>query len=116
MVIVLLPNAAVTPPGRPVAVPIPVAPVVVWVMFVRTVLIHKVGVLEAAPTVLLGVTVIVPVAVRVPPEHPADGFRVKVYVPDVVGVPEIVTTPPENEAFKPVTPEIVGAAAVAFVE
>jgi hypothetical protein len=28
--IVMIPNAAVTPAGNPVAVPIPVAPVVAW--------------------------------------------------------------------------------------
>jgi hypothetical protein len=48
----------------------PVAPVVVCVIFVNAVLIHKVGVLEAAPAVLFGVTVIVPVAVFVPPVQP----------------------------------------------
>ena len=41
----------------------PVAPVVVWVIFVKGVLIHKVGVLDGNPTVLFGVTVIVPVVV-----------------------------------------------------
>ncbi len=55
-------QAALTPDGNPVAVPIPVAPVVACVIFVNAVLIHKVGVLEAAPAVLSGVTVIVPVA------------------------------------------------------
>ncbi len=46
----------------------PVAPVVVWVIAVSGVLIHSVGVDEAALTVLLAVTVIVPVAFTVP--HP----------------------------------------------
>ena len=59
-------QAAVTPVGKPVAVPIPVAPVVVLVIFVKTVFIHKVGVLEADPAVLLGVTIIVPVAFTEP--------------------------------------------------
>ena len=45
-------HAAVTPPGNPVGVPMPVAPVVVWVMEVNTVLTHKVGVEEAIPAVL----------------------------------------------------------------
>ena len=62
MVIVLEDHAADTPVGKPVAVPIPVAPVVVWVIAVRAVLIHKVGVEEAVPTVFAAVTVIVPVA------------------------------------------------------
>ena len=62
MVILLLAHAALTPVGNPVAVPIPVAPVVACVIFVNGVLMHKVGVLEAAPAVLSGLTVIVPVA------------------------------------------------------
>ena len=62
IVIALDAKAAVTPAGRPVALPIPVAPVVACVIFVNTVLIHMVGVDEAAPTELFGVTVIVPVA------------------------------------------------------
>ena len=73
MVIVLDAHAAVTPEGNPVAVPIAVAPVVVWVMFVKTVLIHKVGDDEAAVTVLFGVTIIVPVAVP-PPQPPVNGM------------------------------------------
>ena len=48
IVIVLEAQAAVTPEGSPVATPIPVEPVVVCVIFVNEVLIHKVGVLEAA--------------------------------------------------------------------
>ena len=46
----------------------PVAPVVVCVIAVSGVLIQSVGVDEAALTVLLAVTVIVPVAFAVP--HP----------------------------------------------
>ena len=68
MVIVFDAHAAVTPAGKPVAAPIPVAPVVVCVMAVSGVLIQSVGVDEAALTVLLAVTVIVPVALTVP--HP----------------------------------------------
>jgi hypothetical protein len=56
----------VTPAGSPVAVPMPVAPVVVCVMAVSAVLIQSVGVEDAAVTVLFGVTVMVPVAVTVP--------------------------------------------------
>jgi hypothetical protein len=52
-----------TPAGRPVEDPIPVPPVVVCVIFVRGVLIHKVGLEEATLTVFTGVTVMVPVAV-----------------------------------------------------
>ena len=63
-------HAAVTPDGKPVAVPMPVAPVVAIVMLVSAVLIQRVGVLDGAPAVLFGVTVIVPVAVFVPPVQP----------------------------------------------
>ena len=69
MVIVLDPKAADTPAGKPVAVPIPVAPVVVWVIAVNAVLIHKVGEDEAAPTVLFELIVAV-TAVRVAVVHP----------------------------------------------
>ena len=61
MVIVLDAQVAVTPAGSPVAVPIPVAPVVVCVIAVNAVLIHKVGVAEGVDAVLAGVTVIVAV-------------------------------------------------------
>ena len=59
---------ALTPDGKPVAEPIPVAPVVEWVISVNAVLTHNVGVLDAEPTVLSAVTVIVPVAFTLP--HP----------------------------------------------
>ena len=65
MVITLAAQAALTPAGRPVAAPMPVAPVVVCVMLVSTVLMHSVGVEEAALDVLTS-TVIVPVALTVP--------------------------------------------------
>ena len=68
MVIVLAAHAAVTPVGKPVAVPIPVAPVVVCVIAVNAVLIHNVGVLDATDAVFAGVTVMVPVALTLP--HP----------------------------------------------
>jgi phosphatidylserine synthase len=68
MVIKFDAHAAVTPAGKFTGVPIPVAPVVVCVIGVRAVLIHNVGVDDAALTVLFGVTVIVPVALTVP--HP----------------------------------------------
>jgi hypothetical protein len=72
-VIVLAAQAAVTPAGKPVAVPIPVAPVVVCVIGVSAVLIHNVGIEDAAPTVLAAVTVIVPVALTVP-QPPVNGI------------------------------------------
>ena len=71
--IVLDAKAAVTPAGKPVAAPIPVASVVAWVMAVRGVLIQSVGVDDAAPTVILAVTVIVPVALTVP-QPPVSGI------------------------------------------
>jgi hypothetical protein len=46
----------------------PVAPVVVRVILVKAVLIQSVGLLDAVPAVLAGVTVIVPVAFTLP--HP----------------------------------------------
>ena len=61
-------HAAVNPAGNPVAVPIPVAPVVVCVMFVMAALIQTVGVDDATLAVLDVTTVIVPVAFTVP--HP----------------------------------------------
>src|SRR5258707_927996 len=50
---------AVTPAGRFVGAPIPVAPVVVWVIAVNAVFIQRVGVDEGALAVFAGVTVIV---------------------------------------------------------
>ena len=64
---------ALTPEGNPVAAPMPVAPVVVWLMFVITVLTHKIGVEDGGLTVLLGFTVIVPVALTVP-QPPVNGM------------------------------------------
>ena len=72
IVIVLEAQAAVTPAGNPVAVPIPVANVVACVMLVKAVLIHKVGVVEAAAAVFIE-TVIVPVADTVP-QPPVNGM------------------------------------------
>ena len=71
MVIVFNAHDADTPAGNPFApetplLAIPVAPVVVRVILVSNVLIHKVGVDEAVPDVLAGVTVIVPVAFTAP--------------------------------------------------
>ena len=74
IVITLFAHEAVTPVGKPVAVPMPVALVVVCVMLVNAVLIHKVGVLDAALTVLFGLTVIVPVAFTLP-QPPVNGIE-----------------------------------------
>ena len=73
MVIVSDAQAAVTPAGNPVVVPIPVAPVVLCVIAVNAVLIHKVGVDDAAPAVLFGVTIMVPVAFTAP-QPPVNGI------------------------------------------
>ena len=62
MVIVLLAHAAVTPAGNPVATPIPVAPVVVWVIGTKAVFIHNAGELDPAVAVFIGSTIILPVA------------------------------------------------------
>jgi hypothetical protein len=72
----LLAQLAVTPAGSPVAVPMPVAPVVVCVIVVNTDPTQRVGVLEAAPTVLLVPvfdTVMVPVAFTAP-QPPVKGM------------------------------------------
>ena len=73
MVITSEAHAALTPAGSPVAVPMPVVPVVAWVILVKAVLIQSVGVEEAASAVLFGVTVIVPVAFTVP-QPPVNGM------------------------------------------
>jgi hypothetical protein len=70
---VLAAKAAVTPAGKPVAAPMPVAPVVVCVILVNAVLIQSVGADDAALTVLFGVTVIVPVAFAAP-QPPVNGM------------------------------------------
>ena len=73
MVIVFPEKEAVTPAGKPVAAPMPVAPVVVCVIAVKAVLIHSVGIVDATPAVLFGVTVIAPVAFTVP-QPPVNGM------------------------------------------
>jgi hypothetical protein len=73
MVMVFPAKEALTPAGKPVGAPIPVAPVVVCVMLVSGVLIQSVGVAEAGVTVLLGVTVMVPDALT-DPQPPVRGM------------------------------------------
>ena len=73
MVMVFPAHTADTPAGKPVGVPIPVAPVVVWVILGdKAVLIHKVVVIPVV-TVFDGVTIIVPVALTVP-QPPVNGI------------------------------------------
>lgn len=66
-------HAAVKPSGRSVGVPIPVAPVVEWVMAVKGVLMHNVGVADAVPEVISEVTIICPVAFMLP-QPPVNGM------------------------------------------
>ena len=71
-------HVADTPAGNPLApdtplFDIPVAPVVTIVILVNAVLIHNVGVDDAAPAVLFAVTVIVPVAFTFP-QPPVNGM------------------------------------------
>ena len=73
IVITFSSHATLTPAGNPVAMPMPVAPVVSCIIFVNAVLIHSVGALDAAPAVFSGVTVIVPVAFTVP-QPPVNGM------------------------------------------
>ena len=73
MVIVLEDQLALTPAGKPVDTPIPVAPVVLCVIFVNGELMHKVGVVDAALAVFAAVTVIVPVAFTLP-QPPVNGM------------------------------------------
>ena len=73
IVIVFAAQTAEIPAGKFTGAPMPVAPVVVCVMSVITVLIHKVGVEEGALAVLSGVTVIVPVALTAP-QPPVSGM------------------------------------------
>ena len=74
MVIIFEAQVAVMPAGKLVGEPIPVAPTVLWVILVtNTVPMHKDGVDEAAPTVLAGLTVIVPVALTLP-QPPVNGM------------------------------------------
>ena len=69
IVITLADQVAVTPAGKFVAVPMPVAPVVVIVIFVKTVFTVNVGLDDAVPVVLRvqGVTVVVVVIGGEPP-------------------------------------------------
>ncbi len=62
-------HEAVTPTGKPVGAPIPVAPVVAIVITgLKAVLTQSVGLEDGIPAVLIVVTVMVPVALTVP--HP----------------------------------------------
>ena len=73
IVMVWFDHVAVTPGGNPEGVLIPVTPEVLCVMAVNGVLMHRVGLEEAAPTVLVVDTVMVPVALTLP-QPPARGM------------------------------------------
>ena len=66
-------QAAVTPVGKFVAVPMPVALVVPCVIFVKTVFTSNVGLDDAAAAEQAAVTVIVPVAFTLP-QPPVKGI------------------------------------------
>jgi hypothetical protein len=66
-------KVAITPAGRLKGTPIPVAPVVVRVIFVSIVPIHRVGLLEAVPGALM-LTVMLPVAFNILPQPPVKGM------------------------------------------
>ena len=112
-----------TPVGNPVAVPIPVAPVVALVIVVNAVLIQSVLLFppEAFATVLAFTTVIVPTACSV--TQPPVKSIVYTYVPTVVGVPLIVktldaqlaVTPGGNPATVPLPVEPVVACVTAVI-
>ncbi len=83
MVMVLFAQAAVTPEGKPEAGPISLAPVVLWVIFVKVLLIHNNGLKLAMLTVLSGFTVTS--TVNGVPEQPV-GVTVYLTTPAVVVV------------------------------
>jgi hypothetical protein len=74
MVIVSANHRAVTPAGRPLGVPMPVAFVVVCLISVKMELTHKAGVEDAALTVFVGEMIILPVAFTFP-QPPVKGIK-----------------------------------------
>ena len=114
MVIVFADQAAVTPVGKPVTVPIPVAPVVVWVIGDIVVLKQTVGDDDAGETELACLTVMIPDALLFP-QLPV---KLTVYGkdPETVGVPlmvktfdvQVPVTPAGNPVtLAPVAPEVL---------
>jgi hypothetical protein len=99
MVITLLVHVAVTPAGKPVGEPMPVAPVVAMVMGVSGEFRQSVGEEEGAPAVLRGLTVMVPLALTGP--QPPASAMVKFEVPGVVGVPLMMMLFAFHEAVNP---------------
>ena len=75
LIVITLPDqAAVTPVGNPEAVPMPVALVVEWVIFVKVVFTVSVGVVDAAAAEQAAFTVIVPVALTALQIVPVNGI------------------------------------------
>ena len=75
LIVITLPDqAAETPVGNPIAVPIPVALVVVWVIFVKAVFTVSVGVVDAEAAAQAAFTVIVPVALTEQQLVPVSGI------------------------------------------
>ena len=76
LIVITLPDqAAETPVGNPIAVPIPVALVVEWVIFVKAVFTVSVGVVDAAAAEQAAFTVIVPVALTALQLVPVNGIE-----------------------------------------
>jgi len=76
LIVITLPDqVAVTPVGKPVAVPMPVALVVACVIFVKAVFSVSVGVDDAVPAAQAGApfTVIFPIAFTLP-QPPVNGI------------------------------------------
>jgi len=90
MVITFDVQDADTPPGKFDGVPIPIAPVVVCVIGVNAVLIHKVGVDEAAPASLVAF-IVTAVVVLLHPVAVAENVKVELPVVKPVTVPPAVT-------------------------
>ena len=68
-------HTAETPVGRPLTVPIPVAPVVLCLILGKILFMHKVGDSDAVLAVFEAVTIIVPVATGLPaPQGPVNGM------------------------------------------
>ena len=75
LIVITLPDqAAETPVGNPIAVPIPVALLVEWVIFVKAVFTVSVGVVDAAAAEQAAFTVIVPVALTALQLVPVSGI------------------------------------------
>ena len=66
----IVPQYAATPGGRPVGEPMPVAPVVKWVISISKLFTQTLGVYDDGPAVLFGETVKTPLGWVVPFQKP----------------------------------------------